>query len=109
MLLPNICQLCHTGLVIITDAGKGIEAVVEDVYLGIEHRECMRHLWKNMKKSYTGTLYGKNMWAVAKSFTTDKFNFFMRNIEEKDPRHLSGWMRTIHTYGVEANSQKTAR
>ena len=71
--------------------------------------ECMRHLWKNMKKSYSGTLYGKNMWAAAKSFTTDKFNFFMRNIEEKDPRHLSGWMRTIHPYGVEAHSQKTAR
>ena len=101
--------ICHIGLVISIDVGKGIEVVVEDVYLGVEHRECMRHLWKNMKKSYSSTLYGKNMWAATKSFTTDKFNFFMRNIEEKDPRHLSGWMRTIHPYGVEANSQKTVR
>jgi len=57
----------------------------------------MRHLWKNMKKSYSSTLYGKNMWAATKSFTTDKFNFFMRNIEEKDPKALE-WLDENHPY-----------
>jgi hypothetical protein len=51
----------------------------------------MRHLWKNMKKTYSGTLYGKNMWAA------DKFNFFMRNIEEKDPKALE-WLDENHPY-----------
>jgi len=78
------------GLVISTDAGKGIEGGVEDVYPGVQHRECMRHLWKNMKKhGYNGELYGKNMWCATKSFTTDKFNYFMGKIEEKDPSALA--------------------
>ncbi|KAF0928694.1 hypothetical protein E2562_006117 [Oryza meyeriana var. granulata] len=64
-----------------TDAGKGIEGVVDDVY-GVEHRECMRHLWKNMKK-FHGPLFVQNMWAAAKSFTLEKYTYHMGKIEEK--------------------------
>jgi transposase-like protein len=84
-------------LVISTDAGKGIEEAVEGVYPKVEHRECMRHLLKNIKKTYSDTLYGKNMWTAAKSFTADEFNFFMRNIEEKDPKTLE-WLDENHPY-----------
>ena len=33
-----------SGLVIHTDACKGLETAVEIVFPGVEHRECMRHL-----------------------------------------------------------------
>lgn len=42
-------------------------------------------------------LYGKNMWAAAKSFTTDKFNYFMSKIEEKDPNAVA-WLDENHPY-----------
>ncbi|XP_066392246.1 uncharacterized protein [Miscanthus floridulus] len=85
------------GLVLSIEAGKGIENVMEDVYPGVEHRECMRHLWKNMKKSYSGDLYGKNMWCAAKSFTILKFNYFLGKIEEKDSKTIE-WLDENHPY-----------
>ena len=84
-------------MVLSTDAGKGIENVVDDVYPGVEHRECMRHLWKNLKKSYSGDLYGKNMWCAAKSFTILKFNYFLDKIEEKDSKAIE-WLDENHPY-----------
>ena len=57
----------------------------------------MRHLWKNMMKSYSGDLYGKNMWCAAKSFTISKFNYFIGKIEEKDPKTIE-WLDENHPY-----------
>jgi hypothetical protein len=63
-------------------ARKGLEVVVHMVFPGVEHRECMRHLWKNMKKHYKGSLFSQNMWTAAKTFTSTKYNYHMGKIEE---------------------------
>jgi hypothetical protein len=89
-------------LVISTNACKGLELVVHDVYPGVEHRECMRHLWKNMKKNYYGPLFSQNMWAAAKYFTIEKYNYHMSKIEENalgalrwlDDNHPFIWTRS---------------
>lgn len=50
--LQNLCRLIghHEGLVIHTDACKGLETTVEQVWPGVEHREYMRHLVANFGK-----------------------------------------------------------
>jgi len=44
------------GLVIHTDACKGLEIAVDQVFPGLEHRECMRHLVANFGKLFKGKL-----------------------------------------------------
>lgn len=46
------------GLVISTDAGKGIYSAVTLVFSnGVEHKECMRHLVNNFQKRHRGGLF----------------------------------------------------
>jgi hypothetical protein len=78
-------------------ARKGLEVVVHMVFPGVEHRECMRHLWKNMKKHYKGSLFSQNMWTAAKTFTSTKYNYHRGKIEEKILDALE-WLDDNHPY-----------
>jgi hypothetical protein len=78
-------------------ARKGLEVVVHMVFPGVEHRECMRHLWKNMKKHYKGSLFSQNMWTAAKTFISTKYNYHMGKIEEKILDALE-WLDDNHPY-----------
>ena len=65
-----------TCLVISTDVGKGIEGAIDYLYPGVEHRECMGHLWKNMKKSaakirFAGSGRGRVSASASETVTRD--------------------------------------
>jgi transposase-like protein len=85
------------GLTISTDACKGLETVVGDVYSGVKHRECIKHLWKNMKKKYHGSLFSQNMWAAAKTCRVETYNYHLGNIEEKCPASIE-WLHGTHPF-----------
>ena len=63
-------------LTICTDACKGLESAVRLVFPQAKMRECFRHLMENMKKYYTGDVYGKNMWPTARAYSPHKFKYF---------------------------------
>ena len=74
-----------TGLVICTDAYKGLEKVVDAVFHGVEHRECMRHLYANFMKHYRGDVFTDHLYPAARSYTEGLFKWHMNKIFEFDP------------------------
>jgi transposase-like protein len=48
------------GLVISSDACKGLEKSIELVFPNCENRECMRHLYSNFMKKFHGKVYTEN-------------------------------------------------
>ena len=67
-------------LAICTDACKGLESAVKLVFPQAEMRECFRHLMENMKKYYSGDVYGKNMWPAARAYSPHKHKYFFDKV-----------------------------
>ncbi|XP_052138683.1 uncharacterized protein LOC127757244 [Oryza glaberrima] len=66
------------GLAVCTDAGKGVDTAVHQVFPYAEHRECMLHLVNNFKKKFHGKVFDDNLWPAAYSYNP---YFFQKHIE----------------------------
>lgn len=85
------------GLAIHTDAGQGVTLAVKDVFPEVEHRECMMHMWKNLKKQYHGDVIDKHMWPAARAFEEDVYDWHMSQIQEAN-RNVKPWLDSNHPY-----------
>ena len=91
-----------SGLVIHTDACKGLETAVEIVFPGVEHRECMRHLAQNFKKKFKGKVYDENLWPASYTCSLRKHEHHLRVLyahnplvkEYMDEHHGKLWSRS---------------
>jgi transposase-like protein len=72
------------GLVIHTDACKGLEVAVDNVFSRVEHRECMRHLAANFGKKFKGKVYADNLWPASLTYSVKKHNYHMRQLYKND-------------------------
>ena len=68
------------GLVIHMDACKGLENVVDVVFPGVEHRECMRHLATNFMKKFKGKIFEENLWPAAYTNTPSRYATYLQNM-----------------------------
>jgi len=76
------------NLVICTDACKGLETAVGAVFPEAENRECMRHLYQNFLKKYSGDVITEHLYPVAKSYTFGMWQWHMKKIFEFEPRTI---------------------
>ena len=73
------------GPVICTDACKGLEKAVGAVFPEVEYRECMRHLYSNFMKHYTGDVFTTHLYPAARSYTEGLFKWHLKKIYEFAP------------------------
>ena len=90
------------GLVIHTDACKGLESAVEDVFPGVEHRECMRHLAANFSKKFRGKFFDENLWPCSLTYSLKKHKYHLTQLYSKqgvqeyiEEHHTKLWARAL--------------
>ena len=76
------------GLVISSDACKGLETSVATVFPEAEHRECMRHLYSNFMKKFHGPVFVDNLYSATRAYTEDRFKFHMAKIYGASPESI---------------------
>ncbi|XP_015696419.1 uncharacterized protein LOC102708026 isoform X2 [Oryza brachyantha] len=79
-------------LAVCTDACKGLEKSVRNVFNGAEQRECFFHLMQNFIKRFHG--FGK-MYPAARTYRTEVFKEHMTTIF-KDAPEVWNWLRDYH-------------
>ena len=86
------------GLVISTDAGKGIDSAVTAVFSnGVEHRECMRHLVKNFQKRYRGAVFKKHLWPACRAFNKKHYEHHYKTMQKASPNAIK-WIEENHKH-----------
>jgi hypothetical protein len=66
------------GLVICTDAYKGLETIVGAMFPQVEYRECVRHMYNNFMKHYSGDVFTDHLYPAARSYTEGMFKWHMK-------------------------------
>jgi len=96
------------NLVISTDACKGLETPVGAVFPQAENRECMRHLYQNFMKHYSGDVFTAHLYPAARSYTQGMFKWHMKFFFEFAPIAIEYMNNTTIGYGTGVDFQKIA-
>nr|GMC60104.1 uncharacterized protein LOC109174707 [Ipomoea batatas] len=100
-LLDNDLNLSNNpgAWTIISNKQKGLIPAVEELFPGLEHRFCARHLHSNfVKDGFTGHILKMHFWNVCKATTEAEFEARMEELKgcnvkafdwlkERDPKH----------------------
>jgi len=60
---------------IISDQEKGL---LVTILLNVEHKVCIRHFWKSLKKYYPGDFFEQKTWDATRAFSLTKLRRHMQ-------------------------------
>ncbi|KAL0419922.1 UNVERIFIED_CONTAM: hypothetical protein Sradi_1405700 [Sesamum radiatum] len=86
----------------ISDRQKGLVEALKDLVPESEHRFCLRHMYENFKVKFKSVELKEYFWKAASTANRREFDFFMKKIEELDPKMkdevetASEWLKRIN-------------
>nr|KAJ0210942.1 hypothetical protein LSAT_V11C400185680 [Lactuca sativa] len=88
------------GLVVIYDQHKGLVEAVKDILPNVEHMQCVRHVYANFKKAYTGLEFKKLFWSASMSCVESDFTRHMETVKKLSPSaHEYLMSKQLQTWG----------
>ncbi|KAK7244700.1 hypothetical protein RIF29_39526 [Crotalaria pallida] len=84
LLLEDIGDISTNRWIFMSDQQKGLMQVFDELLNGVEHRNCLRHLYNNLKKAVPsgGTQLRDLMMGAAKAMYVEDFNNWMGQIRD---------------------------
>nr|XP_043621620.1 uncharacterized protein LOC122593291 [Erigeron canadensis] len=70
------------GLVISSDMQKGLEGAIIRVYPNVEHKECIRHLYRNFKTKFHGDFFNFNLWGASITYCLSEHDKLLKKIAD---------------------------
>ena len=61
---------------------QGLINVVDELFPQSEHRFCVRHMWQNFQQQFKGDVLKNQLWKIARSNTTVKYEQYMNEMKE---------------------------
>nr|GMC95928.1 uncharacterized protein LOC109185560 [Ipomoea batatas] len=87
----NIANNPHAWT-IISDKQKGLLPAVEQLFPGVEHRLCIRHMHANfLKDGFTGNVLKQKLWGVCKATTEAEFKRQMEELKLENEK-VAEWL-----------------
>ncbi|XP_058208017.1 uncharacterized protein LOC131321031 [Rhododendron vialii] len=85
----------------ISERQKGLIETFNELLPGCDHMYCLRHMYSNFKVKFPGAFLKDLFWKAASTCSVSGFNYWMKKIEEADPklnemRHTTvEWLRAV--------------
>ncbi|XP_071914095.1 uncharacterized protein [Coffea arabica] len=87
----------------ISDRQKGLVHAIEELFPGIEHRFCLKHLFENFKAKFKDSELRELFWATASATNGDDFKRALNALEIAQPQNgenltAAGWLKRLPYY-----------
>uniref|UniRef100_A0A2N9H3B3 MULE transposase domain-containing protein n=1 Tax=Fagus sylvatica TaxID=28930 RepID=A0A2N9H3B3_FAGSY len=83
-LIKDVNASSKRTLTFISDEQKGLVLTFEEVFGGMEHRLCVRHMYNNFKKKFPGIHLKDLFWRIASASYEKQWERAMKELKEVD-------------------------